>query len=106
MLLYAVTMQPTNCPMYCSRALIYMYPFNVIGWVKVLLVSGIMSLCVGGIFVGTRWRFWDSAWLKETIHYQTKPNQTDTTKPYTTKPNQTVHYQTKPNSTLPNQTKQ
>ncbi|XP_023342184.1 ATP-binding cassette sub-family G member 8 [Eurytemora carolleeae] len=47
------------------RALIYMYPFNVISWVKILLVSGIMSVCLGGVFVGTRWRFWDDTWQKE-----------------------------------------
>lgn len=42
-----------------------MYPFNVISWVKILLVSGIMSVCLGGVFVGTRWRFWDDTWQKE-----------------------------------------
>jgi hypothetical protein len=37
-----------------------MYPFNVINWVKMVLVSGLMSLCLGAVFLGTRWRFWDS----------------------------------------------
>ena len=41
-----------------------MYPFNVISWVKMVLVSGVMSVCLGGVFAGTRWRFWDTAWLK------------------------------------------
>ena len=48
-----------------SRALIYMYPFNVIHWVKVILVSAFMSLGLGAVFAGTRWRFWDNAWQRE-----------------------------------------
>ena len=47
-----------------SRALIYMYPFNVIWLVRVMLVAALMSLCVGATFVGTRWRFWDSQWQR------------------------------------------
>ena len=42
-----------------------MYPFNVINWVKVILVSACMSLAIGGVFVGTRWRFWDNKWQRE-----------------------------------------
>ena len=34
------------------RALIYMYPFNVINWVKMVLLAGAMSVCVGAVFVG------------------------------------------------------
>ena len=37
-----------------------MYPFNVINWVKMVLVSGLMSLGLGAVFLGTRWRFWDT----------------------------------------------
>ena len=44
------------------RALIYMYPFNVINWVTMVLVSGAMSVCVGAVFSGVRWRYWDSQW--------------------------------------------
>ena len=36
------------------RAMIYTYPFNVIQWVKMVLLAGVMSTCVGGIFVGIR----------------------------------------------------
>ena len=36
------------------RALIYMYPFNVINWVKMVLLAGAMSVCVGAVFVGAR----------------------------------------------------
>ena len=36
------------------RAMIYMYPFNVINWVKMVLLAGAMSVCVGAVFVGAR----------------------------------------------------
>ena len=39
-----------------------MFPFNVINWVKILLLSGLMSICLGAIFIGIRWRYWDSTW--------------------------------------------
>ena len=42
-----------------------MYPFNVINWVKVVLLSGIMSVLIGAVFVGIRWRFWDLNWQRE-----------------------------------------
>ena len=48
-----------------SRALIYMYPFNVINWVKILLLSGAMSILLGCTFIGIRWRYWDKAWQKD-----------------------------------------
>jgi hypothetical protein len=41
-----------------------MYPFNVIWWVRVMMVACLMSLCIGATFVGTRWRFWDSQWQR------------------------------------------
>jgi len=47
------------------RAMIYKYPFNVINWVKLVLVSGIMSVCIGAVFVGMRWRYWDRAWQRD-----------------------------------------
>lgn len=53
-----------------SRALIYMYPFNVINWVRVVLLSGLMSICLGGIFLGMRWRYWDSDWQVDPIFEQ------------------------------------
>jgi len=43
------------------RAMIYMYPFNVINWVKMVILAGAMSVCVGAVFVGARWRYWDSS---------------------------------------------
>ena len=42
-----------------------MYPFNVINWVKMVLLSGIMSVAVGAVFVGIRWKFWDHNWQRE-----------------------------------------
>jgi ABC-type multidrug transport system ATPase subunit len=47
------------------RAMIFKYPFNVINWVKLVLVSGIMSVCIGGVYAGMRWRYWDRAWLRD-----------------------------------------
>ncbi|XP_040564085.1 ATP-binding cassette sub-family G member 8 [Lepeophtheirus salmonis] len=44
------------------RALIYMYPFNVIEWVKMVLLSGGISILVGVIFLGIRWQYWDREW--------------------------------------------
>eukprot|EP00096_Caligus_rogercresseyi_P011213 TRINITY_DN4346_c0_g1_i1.p1 TRINITY_DN4346_c0_g1~~TRINITY_DN4346_c0_g1_i1.p1 ORF type:complete len:975 (+),score=241.06 TRINITY_DN4346_c0_g1_i1:188-3112(+) len=45
------------------RALIYMYPFNVIEWVKMVLLAGSISMFVGVIFLGIRWQYWDSEWI-------------------------------------------
>lgn len=47
------------------RALIYMYPFNVINWIKMVLIAGLISVCLGTVFAGIRWRFWDTAWQRE-----------------------------------------
>ena len=47
-----------------------MYPFNVISWVKMVLLSGVMSICLGGIFLGIRWRYWDRAWQNDPIFEQ------------------------------------
>jgi hypothetical protein len=49
-----------------------MYPFNVINWVKLVLLSGVMSVCMGVIFLGIRWRYWDRAWQKDPIFEQVK----------------------------------
>lgn len=47
-----------------------MYPFNVINWVKLVLLSGVMSVCLGGIFMGIRWKYWDRAWQADYIFEQ------------------------------------
>ena len=52
------------------RAMIYMYPFNVISWVKAVLVCGAMSVLVGAVFVGVRWRYWDSQWQEDHVFGQ------------------------------------
>ena len=52
------------------RALIYMFPFNVINWVKMVLLSGVMSACLGAVFMGIRWKYWDRAWQASHIFEQ------------------------------------
>ena len=47
-----------------------MYPFNVINWFKMVLLSGTMSICLGAIFIGIRWRYWDSSWPSDPIFEQ------------------------------------
>ena len=47
------------------RATIYKYPFNVINWVRLLLISASMSAFIGAVFVGTRWRYWDPNWERD-----------------------------------------
>ena len=47
-----------------------MFPFNVINWVKLVLLSGLMSILMGGVFLGIRWRYWDNAWQKDPIFEQ------------------------------------
>ena len=42
-----------------------MYPFNVITWIKLVIISGLISVCLGTVFAGIRWRFWDSVWQRE-----------------------------------------
>ena len=54
------------------RAFIYMYPFNVINWFKMVLLSGTMSICLGAIFIGIRWRYWDSSWPSDPIFEQVR----------------------------------
>jgi hypothetical protein len=49
-----------------------MYPFNVIWWVRVMIVACLMSLCIGATFVGTRWRFWDSQWQRNRTFFTLK----------------------------------
>ena len=56
------------------KAMIYKYPFNVINWVKLVLVSGIMSVCIGAVFAGTRWRYWDKAWQRDPNYGQENVN--------------------------------
>merc|ERR1712241_1025732 len=52
------------------RAMIYMYPFNVINWVTMVLVCGAMSVCVGAVFSGVRWRYWDGQWQDNVEFHQ------------------------------------
>ncbi len=47
-----------------------MYPFNVIAWVKQVLLAGLMSTAAGGIFAGIRWRYWDARWQNDPIFEQ------------------------------------
>ena len=47
-----------------------MFPFNVINWVKLVLLSGLMSILMGGVFLGIRWRYWDRAWQNDPIFEQ------------------------------------
>ena len=56
------------------KAMIYKYPFNVINWVKMVLVSGIMSVCTGAVFAGMRWRYWDKAWQRDPNYGQENVN--------------------------------
>ena len=57
-----------------SRALIYMYPFNVINWVKTVLLAGVMSISLGGVYLGIRWRYWDAAWQADPIFEEDNVN--------------------------------
>lgn len=41
-----------------------MYPFNVINWFKQVLLAGTMSVWLGAIFLGIRWRYWDRDWIQ------------------------------------------
>ena len=41
----------------------YMYPFNVIEWVKQVLLAGTLSTLLGAIYLGLRWRYWDRSWV-------------------------------------------
>ena len=50
--------------------MIYMYPFNVINWVTMVLVCGAMSVCVGAVFSGVRWRYWDGHWQDNVEFHQ------------------------------------
>jgi len=56
------------------RAMIYTYPFNVIQWVKLVLLAGVMSTCLGGVFVGIRWRYWDTKWQQDHSYGQENVN--------------------------------
>ena len=56
------------------KAMIYKYPFNVINWVKLVLVSGIMSVCIGAVFAGMRWRYWDKTWQRDPNYGQENVN--------------------------------
>ena len=49
-----------------------MYPFNVINWFKMVLLSGTMSICLGAIYLGIRWRYWDSSWPSDPIFEQVR----------------------------------
>ena len=52
----------------------YMYPFNVIHWAKTVLLSGIMSVLLGGIFIGIRWKYFDPKWTAEPTFEQDNIN--------------------------------
>ena len=39
-----------------------MFPFNIINWVKLVLLSGVMSVLLGGVFLGIRWKYWIPEW--------------------------------------------
>ena len=56
------------------RAMIYLYPFNVIHWVRLLVVAAAMSVCLGAVFVGIRWRYWDTAWQRDHVFAQENVN--------------------------------
>ena len=43
--------------------MVYMYPFNVIDWVKQVLLAGTLSTLLGAIYLGLRWRYWDRSWV-------------------------------------------
>ncbi len=51
-----------------------MYPFNVISRVRLVLLSGLMSILTGGIFAGIRWRYWDRKWQDDPIFEQDNVN--------------------------------
>ena len=36
-----------------------MFPFNIIEWVKLVLLAGVMSVSIGTVFIGVRWRYWE-----------------------------------------------
>ena len=52
----------------------YMYPFNVINWAKTVLLSGVMSVLMGGVFIGIRWKYFDAKWIKDPIFEQDNIN--------------------------------
>ena len=41
-----------------------MFPFNVIEWVKRVLLAGVMSVLVGTIYLGVRWQYWNPIFLQ------------------------------------------
>merc|ERR1712223_535404 len=41
------------------RAMMYMFPFNVIHWAKTVLLCGMMSVFIGGIFIGIRFKYFE-----------------------------------------------
>jgi len=51
-----------------------MFPFNVINWAKLVLLSGVMSVCIGGAFLGIRSKYWDGLWQKDPIFEQDNIN--------------------------------
>ena len=42
--------------------MVYKFPFNIINWVKTVLLSGVMSVMLGGIYMGIRSKYWDREW--------------------------------------------
>ena len=42
-----------------------MFPFNVIEWVKRVLLAGVMSVLIGTIYLGVRWQYWNEIFLQK-----------------------------------------
>ena len=49
----------------CRRAFVYMFPFNVIEWVKRVLLAGVMSVLIGTVYLGVRWQYWNEIFLQK-----------------------------------------
>ena len=47
------------------RSFVYMFPFNVIEWVKRVLLAGVMSVLIGTIYLGVRWQYWNEIFLQK-----------------------------------------
>ena len=54
--------------------MVYKFPFNIINWVKTVLLSGVMSVILGGIYMGIRSKYWDREWKQNPIFEQDNIN--------------------------------
>eukprot|EP00095_Tigriopus_kingsejongensis_P006324 maker-scaffold411_size179879-snap-gene-0.27 protein:Tk06324 transcript:maker-scaffold411_size179879-snap-gene-0.27-mRNA-1 annotation:"abc subfamily abcg" len=54
--------------------LVYLYPYNIISWCKIWLLSLLVSMSYGIVFIGIKWRFWDSSWLEDPTYEQENIN--------------------------------